>query len=536
MEGWTAIAIGVRKAGSLPELPGAVNGAKNFAAWAKDRGYEVHLVTDEKKNEAVRSERLRTLLKTIVDEGATTRLLVYFSGHGAQPASAPFWLLSDWETDSNEAVNEGISRLNADRSGIQQIAFFVDACRVSVPGAQLINGFCLFPTRPPHPHPPRWDLFYGARVDAISQEIPETDAVAAYGIFSNCLMDALSGRAESAIQARPGLKPEWGVTSDSLANYLEDEMPRRSGRMTRVQPPDVRPGWWRPDNVYLEVGAQPHHYALKVRPSRTAERDHGDLKVSILETCIGRALGRPSFETRMGVSLIGAQPLRVTLAAGDPPVDLFEEDGAWHLRGHQGESQSVLVEVEGGGWLGATLFAGFVGTVLFERGAAASLIYTPARYGPRENEVPSSVVERAIYWTALMRTGGSLPSEDLEEALASLPAYPHVNPTLAILLAYACFDAGRLRDVTHIEDAMAAAGQPIPFDVSLLAQASRGGAAVAGRFPLLSRGWALLEAAADSPNARALAEVRPGIVPSLWTTLSAERGSLLSSLMESGAL
>jgi caspase domain-containing protein len=127
-----AVAIGIAHAGSLPELPGAVNGAKKFCDWAKQQGYEVHLVSDETAEVTV--EKLKTLIKDIIDEGETERLVIYFAGHGIQPSyNTAYWLLSRWDNDSDEAINFNLSFANAKRSAIDQIAVFGDACRSTVP-------------------------------------------------------------------------------------------------------------------------------------------------------------------------------------------------------------------------------------------------------------------------------------------------------------------------------------------------------------------------------------------------------------------
>ena len=87
-----AVAIGIAHAGSLPELPGAVNGAKEFCDWAKQQGYDVHLVSDETAQATV--EKLKTSpSKSIIDEGETERLVIYFAGHGIQPSvNTAYWL------------------------------------------------------------------------------------------------------------------------------------------------------------------------------------------------------------------------------------------------------------------------------------------------------------------------------------------------------------------------------------------------------------------------------------------------------------
>ena len=167
-----AVSIGIKTSGKLPELPGALKGAHDFGDWAGAQGYTVHRVTDE-RGQPVTLQQLKTLIKSIVNDGDTERLLIYFAGHGTQPTfNAPFWLLSGWEEDSDEAVNVNLSFANAKRSGIAQIAIFADACRSNVTGGSTIGGGTIFPkavaSAGGHTE---WDHFYSTRLGEEAQEV-----------------------------------------------------------------------------------------------------------------------------------------------------------------------------------------------------------------------------------------------------------------------------------------------------------------------------------------------------------------------------
>jgi hypothetical protein len=130
---------------------------------------------------------------------------------------------------------------------------------------------------------------------------------------------------------------------------------------------------------------------------------------------------------------------------------------------------------------------------------------------------------------------------------------------MGILAAYAYERIGALDEISSIAGYFAANGQPVPFDVALLAKEEmrfggdgkleiettrpaemfgrgrRQTAPVAGSYPLLTRGWSFLdsEAVGVSP---VLFELRKYLVPSLWTTLSTDGGAMLVELLTKGEL
>lgn len=581
-------------ADKLPSLPGAVQGAKEFAEWAKSHEYAFHLVTDE-GNQRVTVQRLTDIVKAVLKD-IPERLLLYFAGHGIQPTSGTaYWLLSNWEDDSDEAVNVTLSLSNAKRSGIEQIGVFADACRSTVADAASVGGRSIFPKSATSlGKQPQWDQFFASRLGEIAQEVAARSGVAAYGIFTQCLVEALGGRAPDAIEARYDSQGTAlsVVTSARLATFLEENVPLRSGEIAGavVQMPDANPGWRAPRDVYLTLLEQPklqggqrpkppppvHSPAPAPAPSSPVAfpsqapapapvravavtpsarlRTELDAAVRANQTAFAAAEGRAGFETGQGLTVVGANAMGFAVRAGKK-ADLFREGGHDHVRGHGGAPQPVLVVLENDRWIGALILPEFVATIVIREGAAASVSYAPARNGIYPPQ-PPEVMDTVHHWTALMHQGRSADSAGLRRAADLLRIYKYANPALGVLAAYAYERAGNLHGIDDVLRSFATVGYPVPFDVALLSSASlrsRDGrisaqlvndpeVAVAGSFPLLTQGWALLDAddpSLDEPLRAAVArliELRRGLVPSLWTTLDGHHGVTLAGLILNGSI
>ena len=61
------------------------------------------------------------------------------------------------------------------------------------------------------------------------------------------------------------------------------------------------------------------------------------------------------------------------------------------------------------------------------------------------------------------------------------------------------------------------------------------GARIAGDFPLMTRGWALLDMARDGLDERLL-KLRHGLAPSPWTSFGPDAGRALADLIREGVL
>jgi hypothetical protein len=177
---------------------------------------------------------------------------------------------------------------------------------------------------------------------------------------------------------------------------------------------------------------------------------------------------------------------------------------------------------------------GYTGVVTVDRGQVVDVAYLPVG-GDRAAHRHDRVVEvRALHeaLAAAARMGllGSLRRGDVEPLAQRVTAELELDPSLAVLAVYALTDAGRGDLLTDLRAALQRAVGTSVVDLDLLAgtpagptgqpagQAGEQAGWPAGRFPLLSRTWALQPAV---PQAFPLADVVR--VPSLWSLYAAEQ-------------
>ncbi len=245
------ISIGVSKYEKLENLPGAVNGANEFASWAKAAGYETYLLTDE-SNKAVTMKQITCITDELVVSGRCKRIIVYFAGHGALlRGNETCALLTDYHSVRGEAISVPLSRYWGNKSGIKQISFIMDACRNYIKDSTGYSGDSIFPidALPRGAAQPYWDQFYACKLEESSQEVKNADPKKNFGIFSKVLMEGLWGKAtdprDRTIISTPGIELHLRETVPVLSSSTPGAF---------VQYPDTDPGWMSPDDVYVEVG------------------------------------------------------------------------------------------------------------------------------------------------------------------------------------------------------------------------------------------------------------------------------------------
>ncbi|HEX8625901.1 MAG TPA: caspase family protein [Allosphingosinicella sp.] len=577
--GWFAVSIGIGKVGTMPLLPGARLDAKRFAEWAGRNGYATRLVTDD--TGPVKVEQLESCVEEIL-ANYVERLVIFFSGHGTTLPEGDYWLVSDSESRF-KAINVSASERAARAHPIEQIAFIADACRSTVSWAAKLQPRNLI-GYPEHDDPrgARVDSFYATRVGSVAQEVPDEVAAKTYGIFGKYLLQAINGESPAAFE-RDRRPP--AVSSQSLALWLEEIIPLESGRIPGavVQWPDARPGWFRPNDwYYTEEPRQPDREIRSHSDDLLAEFGDGARKVfvdgrrgpitvgpspqavtRVREAARAQARlvdehhrlilgskGREGFETRQGITVVGA---RITEVAGEPGrlAQPFPEDGNWHVRAQEGLAQSLAVQLDRQAWIGATSLPGFVATIATLDSRPVSLHYVPARHSPDHHEYKARGSEDvAAEWLALVSAQTEVSKERLHEFGKRLRQGKHANPTLGILAAYAYDRAGAQEEIDSIAWYFATRNHFVPFDVALLSRARVKGpgvvtrftwdgrsadAPVVGAFPLMTRGWALLEPGRDAIHP-GLLELRQGLLPVAWTCLNLDQGLALARMIRSGSL
>ncbi|HEX2185132.1 MAG TPA: caspase family protein, partial [Chloroflexota bacterium] len=241
-----AIVIGVRRAAGFQELPGALAGARDFAAWARQDGFEVISFVDEGDQPVTRSA-IFAAIKALVERQDVEQLFLYFAGHGmATGIDDDYWILSAGVQDPSEVINVGSSLKLAAQSQIPHIAVFADACRTLATARHIgiaEGTSSIFPNRGLAEQPVELDLFYGSRTAGPALEITgDPGRVEAHGVFTRVLVEALTGVDRSAARRDPATG-EMVIHAASLAQYLRRRVPEATSALPVPAPqiPDCRP-------------------------------------------------------------------------------------------------------------------------------------------------------------------------------------------------------------------------------------------------------------------------------------------------------
>lgn len=247
------MAIGIRNAPPLPPLPGAPDDAESIAECAMEFGYRVVTFTD-KEGTPVEAQSIFDECSSLLKLADLEQFIIYFSGHGYAPlAGHEIWLLSNWNSDANEAINASSTIQIARRFENPRISFIADACRTTFNDPQGATGLVILPKSKAPSSNSHVDEFYATAFGDVSQQYASPDALKSYGIFSKELLNALKG---AAAEDRSGALV---VTSESLARYLEEAVPKACGQIPDafIQYPDTRAKWRKPNDIYVAITAPP---------------------------------------------------------------------------------------------------------------------------------------------------------------------------------------------------------------------------------------------------------------------------------------
>lgn len=249
------IAIGVHKAQGMPVLDGVLKGIDDLTNWAQKSEYDVIKIDDAQKK--VDIDRIRDCLLPLEDgERSPTilldrpRVVVYFCGHGLHAPQDQYWILSAGLNQPEERISAVGFRDTLATYGPKQIAFISDACRsalvVTGQGRSVINSY------EADVGYPQKDIFFSSRDGTASFAIPAKNNQPAYCVFSETLYKALKepdGDNLDEMYLENGRKV---VTSQSLANYLENHVPDMALGAGKTQAPQCDSGFRPLINVYTE--------------------------------------------------------------------------------------------------------------------------------------------------------------------------------------------------------------------------------------------------------------------------------------------
>jgi hypothetical protein len=474
-----SLAIGVASARPLPYLSGAVNGAHSFHEWASKVGYDSTLLTDEQGDVTLQS--LRQTLDAILApaKGPIHRMLLYFAGHGLiREAEEGLWLLSDWHREQRAVAVEGLKRRLC-WHGIQQLAIFSDSCRSLPPdiSAADLAADPVLGRGPAAQGQPAIDKFIAAQDGAATFMVPGATPAEDRCLFSGVLMEGLWGKNPNAFSKL--LKDK--VTSRSLGAYLNAEVAQRAKSYQRKLSPTVSPTFPEGDDIYFYNGSgeppPPPAFPDWPSPQSVASmglRNNGDdssfesVTPAPPTPLLARMRSQPRperFETRAGFAVDGP-PIRGIWTTPDVFAQSHGDPNWWRLM-HRSDSMllrsaPMLIEFADGTFAAAAAIPHFIGAVLRDERGVSALIYRSV-YGGRDT---GRLAERAID----QMESGALRAKDKTSLAVDLREGKHFDPVLGVISAYLYDSIGDVDSIRRMAFYYVERGQPIPFDIAMLAQ------------------------------------------------------------------
>lgn len=373
--------------------------------------------------------------------------------------------------------------------------------------------------------------------------------------------------------------PPWPAPGSDLATVMAGTgttsiapPPGESWSSPPPPPPPRRTGITQPASAAAAPVVRMSLETLASSDAQAMDRAEAETEATVQRTMQAFQLEqRPShFETGAGFVVSGGEVLEALVGAAGVVVRLGD-DGPWRVEptsasfaGPWWENSiplrlplPLLIQMQGGDWIGAAAMPDFVlSFTLSERGAESAIYrWMQSPYARGTEEV-----------MARLRASG-LARERAPEVLAALRGHKHADPMLGVLAAYLHESMGDIDNVRRTAWYFAQRNQPIPFDIALLgrleahrtdvpglvevvipevpedtgmrsgpgylrAATPAGTGRVAGAFPFLRQGWGLLD-----PEGRGdlypagLAALAEHLRPAPFTTLDAAGGAELARLL-----
>jgi Caspase domain len=563
-----AVCIGVNRAATMTPLLAAAQGARDFEAWAVDQQCVTALLVDDTK--PVTASDVFDAVDRFV-AGNFGQLIIYFAGHGILTApGTEYWLLSRAPINPNEAVNLFRSTEDARNSGIPHVVFVSDACRSSVTGPPLsgVTGSVIFPSRVASQRG-EVDVYYATRPGDPAYEVPQAQAAAAYkGIFTDALLQTVGTPALTLLDTlNEGDASIRVITSRTLKGVMEATVPAVAGGISvkMRQIPELRVETALPkyfarvnagsiDRFRAAPSTQPSAISAALSALRAAHVDGvahggaavplnlppGDLGLDAEVTELTSAHGRTHFETFTGFSVNGARPSDAFGSAWniDPPFSEQGEATIWHLRlsPRNGNRRpgSVLIAFPGGWGIIVAALPGFIGNIVVKNERVTSVSYAPSdltpTYGGYAMRAQALDAMRAALAVAARNGEFMLPADSAAAVADRIRQDKALDPTLGLFAAYAYAQLGRYDDAYSVFNYMRYGTDPwgspataVLFDTQLLASRARAFTAADALVPavpfapMLAQGWALV--GEHDPLWKPIyADLRPHLIPGLWTT------------------
>jgi hypothetical protein len=577
------IFIGVDQTGNLQKLKDAAAGAKRMHDWAISQGMadkqSARLITDS-GGKGVDPGEIYDAIKEIIDGAGVDQLIVYFAGHGVNINRGEQWLLTEAPVKTSAAVNvKGTVEL-AQYSGIKHVVFFSDACRVAPEGIQAgnVRGTEIFPNEGLSEISNPVDQFFacGLGKTAVELKDPISAANNFSALYTDALLSALNGKAPAAFIPEPPTDPNWRyVGTATLRDWLAADVPKRvisrnltgkvnqnpdaiviaSGNwVSRVardagapvsippSPPPLTPQTMVSELVNSTISGVAPVSTRKLRDWGSAETrlSNFEREFSNAAKAIEPTFGPDHFESECGIKVRGAQVVDVFA----PRVASSDQLGGELVRIYRGNEPcvSVLLRFDNSACAVVPSIHGYLAALTFEEGELVDVAYEPATTNYRWQEYQNKMRDlrrlRAVIATATQNGFFRLDGASALSLARQMQHGKGIDPTLSVYAAYAYHDLQRKDIIQEMIGFQEADIGATLFDLQLLARRLVGKEIkpedqIVPFFPLLSQGWALLNANRVKRHP-VLKQVEPRMKDSLWTLFDDRAFGSLRDVMKAG--
>jgi hypothetical protein len=231
--------------GLLPPLPGAHNGAENYAAWADTQRHQIIRFSDANGHRFLARD-IEDAITPYVDRQSLTELFIYFAGHGeCMGLEQDYWLLSKENSRVGDVINVEKTVDLSRQVGIPRLVIISDACRTIGDRQSLAPIAAAVPILPPRNIDAvtvEVDYFRAAGPGSASLEVQFRERAAkSYGVFTKVLLRALSGNSPQVLE-RNETGSKLVVRPGKLKLHLEEMVPREAASLPNgyAQRPDCR--------------------------------------------------------------------------------------------------------------------------------------------------------------------------------------------------------------------------------------------------------------------------------------------------------
>ncbi|PDT50589.1 MULTISPECIES: caspase family protein [Sinorhizobium] len=514
------IGIAVHKPRQMAQLPGVLEANRAMCQWAEKR-YDVLSIDDA--NEPVTIRRLREIITPEDDDGDADpslllerpRIVVYFCGHGITAWPDQYWILSKGPDQSAERISANALRDILASYDPRQIALISDACRQAAPLHGAGNG--VFDTLAGNYRNPQKDIFYSCRDGANSYAVPSAEGGPAYLVFTSVLLKALTKPDGTNLDRALLQLNRQAVTSQSLSDYLEENVPVKALAVDRAQAAQCDAGFRPFEHIYEEFaplyGAPPDPDVgerLSEQPGQADDDtmplpppDRNDLPAiqdfvaKSFQAAEHSRMRRQSFrlETslsdwraplvqRVGALLRddGVYDESFVVLGSDRARLMFEDDRSRRLRefgrdlGINASAFTVRDKTER--TICARLNYRAICLLPFYRNMHAIAVTSPARDGLQVellswisvygDEDRPQLLNSAKALDALAK--GNLRAVDAKRLAGQIRFAKHLDPMMGVIAGYLYNSAGDIDNIRRVAYYYADHGQPIPFDIAMLAR------------------------------------------------------------------